>query len=168
MKDHLMKFSFVLLVLIAIPCFAQKVSTDYNKDFNFTSLKTYSWQEGTPASNPLMHQRVVKAIETNLVAKGFQPAPGAPDFYVVYHGSVKEELSIQEWGYRPRWGSSNVDIQKVPVGMLVVDILDGKDEQLIWRSIATDTVSDNPEKNEKKINKAAEKMFKKFPPSKTK
>ncbi len=134
MKDHLMKFSFVLLVLIAIPCFAQKVSTDYNKDFDFTSLKTYSWQEGTPASNPLMHQRVVKAIETNLAAKGFQPAQEAP----------------------------------VPVGMLVVDILDGKDKQLIWRGIATDTLSDNPEKNEKKINKAAEKMFAKFPPSKTK
>jgi hypothetical protein len=30
----------------------------------------------------------------------------------------------------------------------------------------TDTVSDKPEKNEKKINKGAEKLFKNFPPAK--
>jgi hypothetical protein len=37
---------------------------------------------------------------------------------------------------------------------------------LVWRGTASDTVSDKPEKNEKKIQKAAEKMFKKYPPSK--
>ena len=29
--------------------------------------------------------------------------------------------------------------------------------------VATDTVSDNPQKNEKKIHKAVEKMFEKYP-----
>jgi hypothetical protein len=51
---------------------------------------------------------------------------------------------------------------------LVVDIWDARTKQLLWRATATDTVSENPEKNEKKLKKAMEKMFKKYPPQKKK
>jgi hypothetical protein len=46
----------------------------------------------------------------------------------------------------------------------VVDLVDAKAHNLVWRGTACDTVGDNPEKNTKKIEKAAEKMFKKYPP----
>lgn len=48
--------------------------------------------------------------------------------------------------------------------MLAVDIGDAKSHKLLWLGDARDTMSDNPEKNTKKINKALEKMFKKYPP----
>jgi hypothetical protein len=41
---------------------------------------------------------------------------------------------------------------------------DAKANQLIWRSTANDALSDKPEKNEKKLEKAIDKMFDKFPP----
>lgn len=48
---------FVYLILmpaLVAPCFAgDKVVVDYNKDFSFASVKTYAWQEGTPA-DPLI------------------------------------------------------------------------------------------------------------------
>jgi hypothetical protein len=47
--------------------------------------------------------------------------------------------------------------------MLAVDLIDAKAKKLVWRATATDTVSDNPQKNEKKIHKAVEKMFEKYP-----
>jgi hypothetical protein len=34
----------------------------------------------------------------------------------------------------------------------------------IWRGTSTSTLSDKPEKNTKKIHKAVEKLFKKYPP----
>jgi hypothetical protein len=37
-------------------------------------------------------------------------------------------------------------------------------KQLVFRGTATDTLSDKAEKNTKKIQKAVEKMFKKYPP----
>ena len=40
------------------------------------------------------------------------------------------------------------------------------DEGTPWRGTATDIVSDNPEKNDRKLKKALEKMFKKYPPEK--
>jgi hypothetical protein len=49
---------------------------------------------------------------------------------------------------------------------LVIDIWDARTKQLLWRGTATDTVSENPEKNEKNLKKAMEKLFRKYPPAK--
>ena len=46
----------------------------------------------------------------------------------------------------------------------MVDLLDGSTKQLVWRGVARDTLSDNPLKHEKKINKAVAKMFSSYPP----
>jgi hypothetical protein len=48
---------------------------------------------------------------------------------------------------------------------MVVDLFDAKTKRLVWRGIATDTISSDPQKNAMKIEKAVEKMFKKFPPA---
>ena len=50
------------------------------------------------------------------------------------------------------------------VGTLLVDIFDAKGKTLIWRGIAQDEVSNNTEKNIKKLGKASDKLFKDFPP----
>ena len=42
---------------------------------------------------------------------------------------------------------------------------DVKDKAFIWRGTASDTLSDDPEKNQKKLDKALAKMLKKFPPT---
>ena len=47
-------------------------------------------------------------------------------------------------------------------GTLVVDLSNNK--QLIWRGVASDTLSDKPDKNAHKIEKAVEKLFKSYPP----
>ena len=60
-------------------------------------------------------------------------------------------------------GSSTTYVDKVLKGVLAVDLIDAKANKLVWRATATDTVSDNPQKNEKKVNKAVAKMFEKYP-----
>ena len=42
---------------------------------------------------------------------------------------------------------------------------DVKNKTFIWRGTASDTLSDKPEKNQKKLEKALAEMFKKFPPT---
>jgi hypothetical protein len=53
---------------------------------------------------------------------------------------------------------------KIRNGTLVVDMMDPQQKQLVFRGTATDTLSDKAEKNTKKIQKAMEKIFKKYPP----
>jgi hypothetical protein len=112
-----------------------------------------------------MEQRIVKAVESQLVKHGLQKADSDPDVFVVTHALTREDLSIRDWGFGPfDLGRRDIDINKYLVGTLVVDILNAKDEQLVWRGIADGTLSDKPEKVEAKIYQVTEKMFEKFPP----
>ena len=77
-------------------------------------------------------------------------------------------------GYGPRWGygwganmgssMSTTTSSTIPVGELVVDLYDPEQKQLVFRGLATDTLSTKAEKNTKKIQKSVEKIFKKYPP----
>ena len=120
-----------------------------------------------------MDQRVISAIESELSSKGILEVESNPDMYVTYHASIREDKQYVTdnfgYGYGRRWsgmgmGTSTTRAYTYTKGTLLVDLWDAKKEQLIWRGSATDTVSDNPEKNSKKIHKAMEKLFKKFPP----
>ena len=86
-----------------------------------------------------------------------------PDVLVAFHGATKEDVSLQSWGYAPRFGGGQVNVNRVLIGQLIVDVIDARAKKLAFRATASDTVSDNPQKNEKKIHKAVEKMFEKYP-----
>jgi hypothetical protein len=62
-------------------------------------------------------------------------------------------------------GMSTTTVQKYNVGTLVLDMWEVEDHRLVWRGIATETLSTNPQKNAKLIDKAAEKLFEKYPPT---
>lgn len=55
-------------------------------------------------------------------------------------------------------------VENTPVGTLLVDVFDGHSKKLVWRGVASEALSSKPEKNEKKLEKDVEEMFKKFPP----
>jgi hypothetical protein len=162
----------LLLFLLAGKGFAQKVTIDYDHKANFQGYKTYAWAKGTPLENQLWDQRIIDGIDQQLGAKGFQKAPRGtyPDLYVLYHGAVGHEAQLNTtnmgggWGWRWGGGMSTTTVEHIPVGQLVIDIGDAKTKKLMWLANSTDTLSDNPDKNQKKLQKALQKMFKNFPP----
>src|SRR5262245_15317443 len=155
---------------------AQNVHVDWDKSTDFSSFKTYTWVNGTPALNPLMGDRIVREIDAQLAAKGLQmvEASANPDLIVVYHAGRDTETqmnTIDTGYYGPGWrygyggmGSSTTYITKILVGQLIVDIGDVKNKKYVWRGTASATIPDKPEKGEKTITKAVTKMFQKFPP----
>ena len=75
------------------------------------------------------------------------------------------------WGWRRfgggGFGEATTTTDTYKVGTVVVDLFDTKTKQLIWRGAASDTLSDNSDKNIKKLNESVDKMFKHFPPGAT-
>ena len=164
----------VCLTLLGTIALAQSVTYDYDRAANFSNYKTYAWTRGTELTDELNHARVVRAIDAALVAKGLtrvEPSSN-PDVLVAYHASFDKNLEItgSTHGWGPfgiggdRWGSARV--QPVLVGTLVVDISDARTSAIVWRSQASSDIrpTDKPENRDKKIAKATEKMFKKYPP----
>lgn len=170
-------FSVGLLIGI-VGCSSIAVKSDYDQEVNFANLKTFDWiaQPQKPASDPilegtLMEKRIQNAVNKGLTAKGYQQqTDGEPDFLLAYHIGVKDKLDVQDWGYGYgprrfwRWGGV-VQVREYQEGTLILDIIDSKSKQLIWRGWAIEEVVDlSSEKVEKKIDQAVKKIFEKFPP----
>jgi hypothetical protein len=96
-----------------------------------------------------------------------------PDVLVAYYASFANDLEVHAmssgWGgYRiapSRYGSARVE--EVVVGTLVVEVIDARSGATIWRGTVSREidVKASPEKREKNIDKAAEKLFKHYPPT---
>jgi hypothetical protein len=178
MKARFIGLTVVLLPLVCITMVAQKVTTDFDKATTFSTFKTYTWKQGTPAKSPLMDQRIIDSIDKQLALKGLTKvdAERMPDLVVVYHAAVEYETQLNTvdmggfygW-YGPYYGggggTSTTTVDRIPVGQLRVDMGDVKQKKVVWQGRASDTLSDKPEKVEKTITKVAEKMFKNFPPT---
>lgn len=168
MKLSRIVVSFCFLLLGTGSVLAQKVSVDYDKSMDFSKYKTYAWTTGTPAANPLVHQRIIAGIEAQLMAKGLRRADNNPDMVITYHTATDTQVSINTMGGGPlggwRLGMGTASVNKIPVGELVVDIGDANARRFVWRGTASGTISSKPEKNEKSLNKALAKMFENFPP----
>ncbi len=152
--------------------FAADVKTDYSHSVNFGQYHTYSWLK-VDAGNPLWVDRIKRDVDAQLTAKGWMQVPSGGDAAVSAFGATHDRRSLQTFydgfGGGWRWGGFGPDLAttttiNTPVGTLVVDIFDAHTKQLIWRGTSDKTLSDKPDKNEKKLEDSVQAMFKHFPP----
>ena len=170
------------LVLMGAAAFAQDVKTDFDHNADFKAIKTFDAKIGTSWNNTISEERVLTALVKALETKGWKHVKESPDALVVLHGATdtKKELNTfysdmggyggygwRGWG-GAGMGSATTTTSEYTVGTLVVDIFDAKSKALMFRGTASDELSDKPEKNQKKLAKASDKMFKDFPPGSAK
>ena len=166
-----------LIVLASMAAWAQKVDIDFNSNVDFSKFKTYAWLESKHPAKGLWPQRVMDGVDKQLQAKRLMRVEMSvhPDLEVVYNSGIKERTTVEGYdygyGYGPWWGwggprSVTYQTYVDKEATLAVDLVDAAQKELVWRGVARDTLSDNSEKNQKKLDKALEKMFKKYPPKK--
>lgn len=169
--------------LAASPAYAQKPQIQWDKQYDFSKVKTFMWQPPSAPSledeNPFMHKFIESTIETELQNVGFAETTENPDVYVTYHGSVNTEVSyrsssfgfsVGSYGMGPWGGMSGVAAGpthtttrevETKKGTLVVDIVDAKEKQLVWRGTSSGIlISDSQEKTEKAVGNAIKDMAK--------
>jgi hypothetical protein len=172
-KSVITTFAAAALLAVAGGASAQQVSTDFDKDFDFSKVKTFHAKIATPWGNPITEKTVQEDIQSGLAAKGWQPAPeGQANAEVLIHGSSQQKQNLNTfysgmgggWGWRGFGGmgmaTSTTTTSEYTEGTLLVDIYDTKTKQLIWRGTATHEVKTKQDKREKQISKASEKLFK--------
>lgn len=159
------------LLAFSVAAFAQNVHTDYDHHANFSQYHTYYWAK-VQTEDPLWQQRIQEAVDKDLQAKGWQKVDSGGDVAVTAVGATHNQQEYQTFynnmGPGWFWGGFGTEaqttVQNYKVGTLVVDLYDAHNKHLIWRGVASDTLSEKPEKNEHKLDKAVDKMFDHFPP----
>jgi hypothetical protein len=161
----------VAAVLALVPVFAQAqdVSVNYDKTYDFSKVKTFAVQVGSPAQDPFLEKYLVNAVTQALAAKGWAPADAAAaNATVVLHGQSETRKKLEAYGsggWRMGGGMGSAQLTDYKVGTVVVDVFDTKTKTLLFRGTAADEMADKAEKNEKKIDKAVSKILKDFPPT---
>jgi hypothetical protein len=96
---------------------------------------------------------------------------GAADLLVAYHANFDQHLQVNgmSTGFGgPRFGNASgiATAQRITSGALVVDMLDAATRAIVWRGTAERDLDPaaSPKNREKNITKAAEKIFKNYPP----
>jgi hypothetical protein len=169
-NSRIMMTSTLMLVL-ASASFAAQVKTDYDRSANFGQYKTYSWQQ-VNTRDQLMVDRIKSAVNSALAAKGWTEVPSGGNAALVAVETTRNQQTLDTFyngfGGGRRWGggfgTSTTTVQTYKVGTLVVDIVDANSKKLIWRGSASDTLSNNSDKNIKELDKGVNKMFSHFPP----
>ncbi|HEX4076795.1 MAG TPA: DUF4136 domain-containing protein [Candidatus Acidoferrales bacterium] len=164
-----------LLLGITTTVRAQSVSVDYDHRANFSGYKTFMWiNRPHYRPDPIMDQRLMDAVNAALTAKGWQLVTEGADVGVAVHIATRQKHTLETfydgfgggWGWHlgPGFGTAITTAQTYELGTVIVDLFDTRTKQLIWRGVAIDTLSEKPEKDTKKIEKAIDKVFKDFPP----
>jgi hypothetical protein len=176
----------VLLTFGAVGLVAQDVRYDFDKDQDFSRYKTYKWVpiKGADQPDDLTAKQITAAIDEVLARKGLTKTEfDAADLFIGYQtaiGSEKQYTSYNTgWGYGPGWGggwygynggmsttTTYGSTSTVYVGQLDLSMYDPAQKELVWRGVATKTLDPKakPDKKQKNINKAAEKLLKNYPP----
>ena len=173
-----MKRIFALIVLgLLTSCIAvaQKTNVDWDRQANFSDYHTYMWQKSPHPAKGFWDQRIIDAVDKELQAKGLTKVDSNPDMWVTYSNSIHDQKEVVGTGYNfgPYWGwgpwgggptTTTYNTWVTKIGTLVVELSDAKQHELLWRGSATDTISDNSNKNIKNLDKAVDKLFKNYPP----
>ncbi|MGB0879442.1 MAG: DUF4136 domain-containing protein [Polaribacter sp.] len=173
-KSVLLIFSSVIL----FSCSTVKVATDYDTKVDFNQYKTFAfYKPGIDKADisDLDKKRILKAIEVELLAKGFSKSTN-PDMLVSIFTKSREKVNINQnnnfgygfgWGWNPwMWnGNNNVNVSQFTEGTLFIDFIDASKKELVWQGIGTGALKTrNVEKKEARIKEFVKEIVAKYPP----
>lgn len=176
MAMKILKLLFLLCLVILTSCSSVKVVSDYDTKVDFTSYKTFAfYKKGIDKASvsDLDKKRIMRAVEAELVAKGFSKSAN-PDILVSIFTKSREQVNVSDnnigigwgWGYNPWfYGRTNININQYTEGTLFIDFIDKNTNELIWQGIGSGAMKmSNIEKKEERINEFVYKIISTYPP----
>jgi hypothetical protein len=184
------QLSLLFLAMLTAPiAFAQKTSTTFDKNFDFSGHKRYAWRQNRlmtrqhPDTNEIMDLKIVKAVNQTLITKGFVEVKERPDFYISYDGGgdMQIDAGVQERANStalsptdraPTYGLGNgptlTPSTWLKVNGQIVFHIDDESRKSLWETTYNKTFRD-PDKAlrnlDKEVSELVSKSFKDFPPT---
>lgn len=174
MKNFLM---ILPLLWLFLGCSTLRVTVDYDPEFELEKQKSFAVihydREG---ENTLFNDRLIAALQSELEAKGYrQSSKEEADLLFVFHVNVEEKIDIDTdyhmagyfgYGYSPGM-IATTRTHRYTEGTLIIDALNPKNRKIVWRAIATDTLTkkETPQERITYVNRVVTEAMKSYPPA---
>lgn len=164
----------IIATLLMVGCSTISVNQDYDPGYDFSQLKTFGFLPipEDAGIDQLNANRLGDAIKAELISKGYTLSEKA-DFGIALHFGQQTKTSVQSYGYSyggwwGRPGMGGVDVSQYNEGTLLIDFIDMKKKELVWRGTGTGVRSQSPsvEERTENINNAIKQILAQFPPTK--
>jgi hypothetical protein len=170
--------------LLLAACNPISVSTMVAPDASFAGLRTFKVLTVPPRrtaavralendpmfENSISNRAIRNHLTTAFSARGYRVDDANPDFTVAYYASRRGRLDVTAWdyGYPGRWGGWRggpgiVAVTPFVEGTVIVDVVNPKTHELIWRGRGVSDVSDDPETYTQNLNRTVREIVKRFP-----
>jgi hypothetical protein len=165
------------MALFVTAVHAQKIKVEYDKSVDFPRFKTYAIDPVDNSPRPMLRLAIQAAVQEELGKRGLSKIDSNPDLYVQMYGAIDTDFTAHY--HDPIYGGAippmnagitlwhnipgTVTTVVIPKGELVIDLIDAKQRQLVWRGIANQKLSDSREKLLDQVNTAVEKLFRQYP-----
>ena len=179
---------FVMTLFACTVTYGQDVRTNYRPGTDFSKYHTYKWIDGVKGApsvgihpDQILDSQIKDAIDSQMAAKGFtktedEKADLLLGYKIGLHQEKEWNATASGFGAGPGWGgwgpwgmesaSGTANSSTITIGTLVLSIYDPAAKQLVWIGAAQHTI-DPPkkqDKNQKNLNKGAQRLLKEFPP----
>ena len=180
------RYLLLALCVAVVGCSGVRVSQDYVDPARFAALETYGWNSAEQpqtgdirVDNQLLDQRIRKAVDQALAAKGYaKPTEGSADFQVGYELGIRSKVESSGissgvgigMGHLGRYGgvgvSSGTTVSQYDEALLVITLFDPGGTDVLWRGTGTVRVTEHttPEKTDKAVGETVNKILEQFPP----
>ena len=162
----------ILAGALTLACSTMTTAVDYDHTVNWSQLHTFQLAEGTKDPETFTQKRIEDGITQALTGKGWTVAASNPDVFVYSHVVLSSEkqwnaTSMGGFGYRG-WGGmgggmATATQTNIPIGTIIVDMVNPKTHEMIWRGTAQDQVSGTGA-DRGQVQEAMQAIFKNFPP----
>lgn len=168
--------AWMLLLIGASGAVAQDVTYNFDQGTDFSKFKTYKWVSIKNAQqvDDITARQITEAIDNELAKKGLTKTDSDnADLFVGYQTAIGTQKQWNAyntgWGYGPRWGGGGMATatsETIYTGQLDLDMYSSAEKRLVWRGQVAKTIDTNakPDKRQKNIQKAIEKLLKNYPP----
>lgn len=173
----------VLGLLILSSCTSVRVLSDYDREADFNSYKSYAfYKTGIDKAqiSDLDKKRILNAIDAEMSSRGFVKS-NDPDLLISIFTKEREQVDVYNrsfygygWGYgywNPwLWGYPGVygsDVSTRTEGSLYIDLIDATNKELVWQGRGVGTLSSNQniEKKEERIREFVSEILQEYPPN---
>ena len=156
---------------LSLACSTMTTAVDYDHTVNWSQFHTFALAEGTKDPETFTQKRIEDGITQALQSKGWTVATSNPDIVVYSHVVLSSEkqwnaTSMGGFGYRG-WGGmggmATATQTNIPIGTIIVDMVNPKTKEMVWRGTAQDQVSGTGA-DRGQVQQAMQELFKNFPP----